>query len=56
MTQNDPRNTEKKKNKRIAVITNGWSSEFLSMVLDSMWKRAERDGIDIFVFKHLNGG
>ena len=41
---------DKKKNNRIAVITNGWSGEFLGFVLESIRKEAAKDGIDLFVF------
>jgi diguanylate cyclase (GGDEF)-like protein len=46
----DTKDKGRKMNKRIAVVTNGWSAEFLAMVIESMRKRAERDGVDIFVF------
>ncbi|MCR5356417.1 MAG: GGDEF domain-containing protein [Lachnospiraceae bacterium] len=40
----------RKKNNRIAVITNGWSGEFLGFVLESIRKEAAKDSIDLFVF------
>ena len=36
--------------KRIAVITNGWSGEYLSIVLEGIKKKAAKDGVDVFVF------
>ena len=42
--------TKKMNNKRIAVITNGWSGEFLSLILEGIRRKAEEDGVDIFVF------
>lgn len=38
------------KNKRIAVFANGWSREFLELVLEGIRRRAEEYGVDIFAF------
>ena len=48
--------TEKKN--RIAVLTNGWSCEFLSEVFEGIREEAEADGTDIFIFLnyHLPSG
>ncbi len=43
-----------KRRHRIAVITNGWSSEYLSMVLEGVRLEAEKDCTDIFVFVTFN--
>ena len=37
-------------NKRIAVFTNGFSNEFIEYVVTGLRKKAEADGVDIFVF------
>lgn len=37
-------------NKRIAVFGNGWSNEFIEMVLEGIRKGASKDNVDIFVF------
>lgn len=46
------------KKNRIAVLTNGWSCEFLSEVFEGIRKGAEADGVDIFIFLsyHLPSG
>ena len=43
---------------KIAVITNGWSSEFLSMALEGVRAEAQKDLSDLFVFVtfNLSGG
>ncbi|MCR4764063.1 MAG: GGDEF domain-containing protein [Lachnospiraceae bacterium] len=43
---------------KIAVITNGWSSEFLSMALEGVREEAQKDLSDLFVFVtfNLSGG
>ncbi len=43
---------------RVAVITNGWSSEFLSVAMESVRREAEKDQTDLFVFVtfNLSGG
>lgn len=53
----DSKEKTKKKN-RIAVLTNGWSCEFLSEVFEGIRKAAEADGTDIFIFLnyHLPAG
>ncbi|MCR5511231.1 MAG: GGDEF domain-containing protein [Lachnospiraceae bacterium] len=35
---------------KIAVFTNGWSSEYLSKVIEGIRTKAEPDGTDIFIF------
>ena len=37
-------------NNRIAVFTNGFSSEFIEYIVTGLQKKAKIDGIDIFVF------
>ena len=37
-------------NQRIAVFTNGYSNEFIEQVVTGLQKRAQIDGVDIFVF------
>lgn len=37
-------------NKRIAVFTNGFSNEFIEHVVTGLQRKAEEDGVDIFVF------
>ena len=37
-------------NNRIAVFANGYSNEFIEYVLKGMQKKAQQDGIDVFVF------
>ncbi len=53
----DREKTAKKLN-RIAVFTNGWGCEFISMVMEGLRKEAAADGVDIFAFVtyHLPGG
>lgn len=38
------------KNNRIAVFANGWSKEYLELVLEGIKNEAAKDGIDVFVF------
>ncbi|MCR5323442.1 MAG: GGDEF domain-containing protein [Lachnospiraceae bacterium] len=38
------------KKKKIAVFVNGWSGEFIELVLEGIRKRAAEYGVDIFVF------
>ena len=38
------------KNKRIAVFTNGWSTEYVSFIIEGIRKQAEADGVDVFIF------
>ena len=35
---------------KIAIFTNGWSTEYLSKVIEGIRKKAEPDGTDIFIF------
>lgn len=45
------------KKKRIAVFANGWSSEYLEMVLEGMKREAAKDNVDIFIFlNYINWG
>ena len=37
-------------NNRIAVFTNGFSNEFIELVITGLQKKAKEDGVDIFVF------
>ena len=37
-------------NRRIAVFTNGYSSEFIEHIITGLQKKAKTDGVDIFVF------
>lgn len=39
-----------KLHKKIAIIANGWSNEFVAKVIESVHKEAEEDNVDIFVF------
>ena len=43
-----------KRHHRIAVIANGWSSEYLSMTLEGVRLEAEKDCTDVFVFVTFN--
>lgn len=38
------------KKKKIAVFANGWSSEYLELVLEGLRRAAQKDNVDIFVF------
>ncbi len=40
----------KEKKHKIAVFANGWSSEFIGLVLDRILKRAEADKTDVFIY------
>lgn len=42
--------------KRIAVFANGWSNEYLELVLEGVNKRAAEDNIDLFVFLNYSSG
>lgn len=42
--------TDKKLKGRIAVIANGWSNEYLSLVLEGIRRRASKDCEDVFIF------
>ena len=42
--------TTTKRINKIAVFTNGWSSELLSEVFEGIRKEAEADSVDVFVF------
>ena len=44
------RNEKLLKKKKIAVFANGWSIEYLSMVIEGIRKEAKKDNVDIFVF------
>ena len=37
-------------NKKIAIFTNGFSSEFIEYVVSGLQRKAKADGVDIFVF------
>ena len=38
------------KNKRIAIFTNGWSSEYISNIVEGIRKKAALEGVDLFIF------
>lgn len=38
------------KKKKIAVFGNGWSSEYMELVLEGIRRAASKDGVDVFVF------
>ena len=42
--------------KRIAVFANGWSNEYLELVLEGAKKRATEDNVDLFVFLNYSSG
>lgn len=42
--------------KRVAVFANGWSNEFLELVLEGIRKRAGENNIDIFAFVNYSSG
>ena len=42
--------------KRIAVFANGWSNEYLELVLEGVKKRAAEDNIDLFIFLNYSSG
>ena len=42
--------------KKIAVFANGWSSEYLKLVLDGIQKRAAKSNIDIYTFVNYSSG
>ena len=37
-------------NKKIAIFTNGFSNEFVEHIVRGMQKKAQQDGVDVFVF------
>ncbi len=41
---------KKNQKHKIAVFTNGWSSEYIGLVLERIRRRAEEDRTDVFVF------
>ena len=42
--------------KKIAVFANGWSNEYLELVLEGAKNRAAEDNIDLFVFLNYSSG
>ena len=42
--------------KKIAVFANGWSNEYLKLVLEGIRKRAAEDNIDLFIFLNYSSG
>lgn len=42
--------------KKIAVFANGWSNEYLELVLEGVKNRAAEDNIDLFVFLNYSSG
>ncbi len=45
------------KNKKIAILANGWSTDYLEQVVEGVKKEAAKDDVDIFVFMtYINWG
>lgn len=42
--------------KKIAIFANGWSNEYLELVLEGVKKRASEANIDLFVFANYSAG
>ena len=42
--------------RKVAVFANGWSNEYLELVLEGVKKRAEEDNVDLFVFVNYSSG
>ncbi len=42
--------------RRIAVFANGWSNEYLELVIEGMRKRAAEENIDLFTFVNFSSG
>lgn len=42
--------------KRIAIFANGWSNEYLNMVLNGVQRRAKKDNVDLFAFVNYSAG
>ncbi len=42
--------------KKVAVFANGWSNEYLKLVLEGIRKRAKESNVDIYVFMNYSSG
>ena len=42
--------------KRVAIFGNGWSNEYIRLVLDGIQKRAEGTNIDLYTFLNYSSG
>lgn len=42
--------------RKIAVFANGWSNEYLEVVLEGVKKRVREDNIDLFIFANYSSG
>jgi len=42
--------------KRIAIFANGWSNEYLNLVLSGVQRRAKKDNVDLFAFVNYSAG
>jgi len=42
--------------KKIAVFANGWSNEYLELVLEGVKNRAAEDNVDLFIFLNYSSG
>jgi len=42
--------------KRVAVFANGWSNEYLELILEGVKNRATEDNVDLFVFVNYSSG
>lgn len=42
--------------KKIAIFANGWSNEYLELVLEGVKKRAREENVDLFVFVNYSSG
>ena len=42
--------------KKVAVFSNGWSTEYLRLVLEGMKKRAQAGNVDLYAFINYSAG
>lgn len=42
--------------KKVAVFANGWSNEYLKLVLEGIKKRAKESNVDIYIFMNYSSG
>lgn len=42
--------------KKVAIFANGWSSEYLELVIEGIRKRASEDNVDLFAFVNYSSG
>ncbi len=42
--------------KKVAVFGNGWSNEYLELVMEGIWKRAKESNVDLFLFANYSAG